>query len=369
MRRRRLYAIIAVLTVLLGAGLFIVFNVFYSKINTAIRQTNLFGPPPASATATPSLTPAGMEIDGALNILIIGVDTRTYIKGWPPHADAVMILHVDPDHTHAYLTSLPRDMLVDIPAFAPSNFSGTRSKLTNAMAFGSDINGQMNQTYGFQLVAQIVSTFTGIRDWTGGALLTFQGMKNIVDTLGGVDIYIDEKTVSIHLEPDGTPRPVCDSCENGASGPQAVYNVGEAHLVGWQALDYARQRYIEGAAYARERHQRQIIKAMITKIIKTDYMTNPLAIMKLFHSLGTNMLFDGRGHQAIDFAYTLRHLTPGSLTLVGLSGSANYVGGAYQGEDLDQPIANQFFAAFRSNQAGAFLKTHPSLINDPKPTL
>jgi hypothetical protein len=32
-------------------------------------------------------------------------------------------------------------------------------------------------------------------------------------------------------------------------------------------------------------------------------------------------------------------------------------------------VANQFFTAFRSNQAGAFLQTHPTLINDPKPTL
>jgi anionic cell wall polymer biosynthesis LytR-Cps2A-Psr (LCP) family protein len=280
-----------------------------------------------------------------------------------------MILHDDPDHTHAYLTSLPRDLVVDIPAFAPAHYGGGRSKITNAMAFGSEVNGGINPAYGFQLVSQIVSNFTGIKDWTGGALLTFQGLKNIVDTLGGIDLYIDEKTVSIHLEPNGTPRPVCNSCDHGASGPQAVYNVGQAHLVGWQALDYARQRYIDGAAYARERHQRQIIKAMITKIVNTDFMTNPAAIMKLFNSLGSNMLFDGRGHQPIDFAYTLRHLTSASLTLVGLPGNSDYSGGSYQGEDLVQPVANQFFTAFRSNQAGAFLQTHPTLINDPKPTL
>jgi LCP family protein required for cell wall assembly len=370
-RTTRLYAIIAVVVVLLGAGVFVAFNVFRNQLNGAIHQTNLFGTPSASAkaSATPSPTPAGMEIDGALNFLIIGVDTRTYVKGWTPHSDALMILHVDPDHTHAYLTSLPRDLVVDIPAFAPAHYGGGRSKITNAMAFGSEVNGGINPAYGFQLVSQIVSNFTGIKDWTGGALLTFQGLKNIVDTLGGIDLYIDEKTVSIHLEPNGTPRPVCNSCDHGASGPQAVYNVGQAHLVGWQALDYARQRYIDGAAYARERHQRQIIKAMITKIVNTDFMTNPAAIMKLFNSLGSNMLFDGRGHQPIDFAYTLRHLTSASLTLVGLPGNSDYSGGSYQGEDLVQPVANQFFTAFRSNQAGAFLQTHPTLINDPKPTL
>jgi anionic cell wall polymer biosynthesis LytR-Cps2A-Psr (LCP) family protein len=371
-RSTRFYAIIGAVVVLLGAGVFIAINVFTSKINNSIPQANLFGTPTASArpsiTAIPTPTPAGMEIDGALNILVVGVDTRTYFKGWVPHADAVMIMHVDPDHLHAYLTSLPRDLLVDIPAFGPSHFGGERSKLTHAMAFGSMVGPDPQEAYGFQLLAQTVSNYTGIKTWNGGAVLTFQGMKNVVDTLGGIDLYIDEKTVSIHLEPNGTPRPVCDSCDHGFGGPQATYNVGQAHLNGWQTLDYARQRYIDGAAYARERHQRQVIKAMITKIINTDFMTSPTALLKFFRALGSNLLFDGRGHEPIDFAYTLRHLTPDSLTLVGLPGGAEYDGGEYQGEDLD-PIQAQYFTALRNNQAGAFLKAHPTLINDPKPSL
>jgi polyisoprenyl-teichoic acid--peptidoglycan teichoic acid transferase len=106
---------------------------------------------------------------------------------------------------------------------------------------------------------------------------------------------------------------------------------------------------------------------MLTKIIKTDYMTSPSALLNLFRTLGSNLLFDGRGHQAIDFAYTLRHVTPGTITLVGLPGAGDYSGGQYQGEDLVASIAQPFFAALRNNQAGVFLKAHPTLINGPKP--
>jgi LCP family protein required for cell wall assembly len=370
-RSTKIWAIIAGIVVLLGAGTIIALNSFKTELNNALPQTNLFGSqsPTAPASASASPTPFGTEIPGALNLLIVGVDTRTDVKGWVPHADAVMIMHVDPDHSHIYLFSLPRDLLVSIPSFAPSNFSGEVSKLTHAMAFGSLIPNKLPvEASGFQLLAQTVSNYTGIKTWNGGAVLTFNGLKNIVNKIGGIDIYVDEQTVSIHMEPNGTPRPICASCDHGASGPQAVYNVGSMHMVGWQALDYARQRYIDGAAYARERHQRQIIKAMITKIITTNYFTSPGALMKLFRILGTDLLFDGRGHSVLDFLYTLRHISPGSITLVGLPGAGDYTGGQYNGEDLVSSIAQPFFAAVRASTVGAFLKAHPTLINGPKPT-
>jgi anionic cell wall polymer biosynthesis LytR-Cps2A-Psr (LCP) family protein len=360
-RSTRVVAIIAAVIVVLGAGIYIALSSFTSKLNNAIPQTSLFGSSNPSPTASPTL--AGMEIPGAMNILLVGIDTRTYVKGWVPHADAVMIMHVDPDHTHVYLTSLPRDLVVNIPAFAPSRFGGESSKLTHAMAFGSLVPGKdPSPAQGFQLLATTVSNYTGIKTWTAGAILEFQGLKKVVDALHGIDVYVDELTVSIHLQPNGAPRPVCGSCDHGYGGPSAVYRVGNMHMVGWQALDYARQRYIPGAAYARERHQRQIIRAMIAKIIHTNYMTNPAAISGLFKALGTFMIFDGRGHQPIDFAFTLRHVTPATMTLVGVPGGSVYSGGNYIGEALGS-IQRPFFAAMRSNTLASFLKKNPGLVN------
>ncbi len=371
-RSTRIIAIVGAAVVLVGAGIFVAINLFSNDLNNSIPQADLFGsqnpsPYASGASPTPSPTHAGLEIPGALNILIVGVDTRTYDKGWVPHADSVMIMHIDPDHTHAYLTSLPRDLLVNIPAFKPSGFSGERSKLTHAMAFGSMVpNKDPSEALGFQLLAQTVSNYTGIKAWNAGAVLTFQGMKNVVDSLGGIDIYVDQQTVSIHLEPNGLPRPYCGSCDHDATGPQKVYNVGNQHMNGWQALDYSRQRYLDGAAYTRDRHERQVVRAMISKIVNTNYMTDPAAIMKLFRALGTGLLFDGRGHQPIDFAYTLRNVRPATMTLCGLPGTGDYAGGEYQGEDLSS-IEKPFFQAMYANTLSTFLKTHKNLINADPP--
>ena len=64
-------------------------------------------------------------------------------------------------------------------------------------------------------------------------------------------MYVDQQVVSIHMRPDGVHRAPCGGCSHGYSGPRATYNVGTHHFVGWQALDYARQRYIPGGDYAR----------------------------------------------------------------------------------------------------------------------
>src|SRR5262249_40355607 len=159
----------------------------------------------------------------------------------------------------AYLTSLPRDLLVDIPAYGPSHFGGERSKLTHAMAFGSVVpSGLPSAAQGFPLLAQTISRYTGIDHFDAGAVITFNGMRALVNAIGGIDMYIDEQTASIHLQPDASGLLACASCPNGVTGPRMTYNVGTTmHLVGWQALDYARQRYIPGGDYSRQRHQRQ----------------------------------------------------------------------------------------------------------------
>jgi hypothetical protein len=90
-------------------------------------------PPAGQPSPSPSPLP-GQGIQGPLNILIVGVDTREWIT-----TDAAC-RHSD-DHARqrdlpASSVSLPRDLVVDIPAFAPARFGGQRTKLTHAMSEG-----------------------------------------------------------------------------------------------------------------------------------------------------------------------------------------------------------------------------------------
>jgi anionic cell wall polymer biosynthesis LytR-Cps2A-Psr (LCP) family protein len=134
------------------------------------------------------------------------------------------------------------------------------------------------------------------------------------------------------------------------------------HLVGWQALDYSRQRYIPGGDYSRQRHQRQVIKAIMAKIISGGWIIAPSRAVDLMASLGQTLIFDGRGRQPSEFMYALRNLRPDKVTTVGLPGNGVYSGGSYLGENL-LPIEGPFFAALRSDTLAAFLSANPSLLN------
>ena len=361
MRNKRLVwavAAIAVVLVLTGAGI-------------AVALASRSDPPPAAAPAAPpsaaptSASPApppGADITGPLNLLILGLDTRTSVPDWEPHSDAIMLLHVDRSLESGYLFSLPRDLRVQIPAFPPAGFTGGRYKLTEAMSRGSRVPGsdKPNPEQGYALLKQTISDYTGIRTFDAGALLTFAGLSRLTDALGGVTLRIDQKVVSQHRRPDGTLRTM-RSGGGGYLGPQATYLPGTRTLKGWQAIDYARQRYTAGGDYTRQRHQRQLVKALLTKAEGAGLATDTAKLQQVISALGDSLLYSGE-RSTIDFAYALRNLKPDKLTLVGLPGGSVTSGGRYIGEEL-QPAGRDFLKAVVANEPAAFLADNPSLIN------
>ena len=365
---RLIGAVAIAAVVFIAAGVFVTIRPVANHVDSTIPQADLFGTPtPGSPTTSPTLVP-GSDIEGPLDILIVGEDTRVS-SGTAPHNDANLILHVNKDLTSAYQTSLPRDLLVDIPAFQPSGSRATRTKLTHAITFGSAVSGGGHDTrQGFQLVFQTISGYTGIQDFDAGVLFSFTGMSDFVDEIGGIDIYVDENTLSIHRQPNGQMRPLCASCPNGYGGPQAVYRVGMQHLVGWQALDFARQRYgLNGGAYGRERHHRQIVRSVMAQLFKQDLVLNPAKADQILKAVGRGIIFDGRGRNPSDFGYALRNLRPDSVTLVGLPGSSVYSGGSYVGESLDNATKNSYFDALRQDHLDTWVQAHPNLVNRAEP--
>jgi polyisoprenyl-teichoic acid--peptidoglycan teichoic acid transferase len=375
--KHRMVAVATAAVVLVAAGVFVSFRLLIAAVDHAIPQADLFGisliDPTTGAplpTTDPSPTaPEGSDITGPLNILIAGEDTRAEAPGWVPHADADMIMHISADLTHAYLTSLPRDLVLNVPAFPPSGSGAHTGKLTDAMAYGAGQPGNpgvYNTAQGFALVSQSISGYTGIDHFDAGALVSFIGLSALVNVLDGIDLNVDAYVQSIHMGPDGNERQWCPSCEHLYSGPQATYNVGMQHMVGWQVLDYSRQRYgLPAGAYDRERHQRQIIKAIMQKIITYDPMAHPFVAPWVVHAVGQALTLDLRGRSISAFAYALRNLKPENVTLVSLPGSGVYSGGSYIGEAL-APIQSAYFAAVRSDTVGDFLAANPTLIHDPR---
>lgn len=313
----------------------------------------------ASAAPTP---PPGSDITGPLDLLLVGVDTRVTIPDWQPHADALMLLHVDRGLSSGILYSLPRDLRVPIPSFPESGFRGGRYKITDAMAFGARMPGtkRANVRQGYELLVRTVSAYTGIRTFQAGAVLTFTGLSRLTDALGGVTMRIDQKVVSIHLKPDGSMRTLKPG-GGGYTGPQATYLPGVRKLVGWQAVDYARQRYTAGGDYTRQRHQRQLVKALLTEARDQGLATDQGKLMSVITAIGSALVYLG-GTTPMAYAYALRNLAPANLTLVGLPGDSVTSGGRYLGEQL-KPDGKAFLQAVASGDPAAFLRSHPQMIN------
>lgn len=337
----------------------------------AIEQRDLFGDLNAGAEL-------GHDVTGPLNILLAGLDTRPSRPEEPPRADAIMVVHVTENLDRAYLISLPRDTLVDIPAYDRTGYPGGRARLNSAMFHGArqQPGEQMPDIgRGFELLSRTVSDLTGIAHFDAGAVINFTGFTDVVDALDGISVELDERIVSRHRQPDGRHRPV-NASGHGYYGDQMVYEPGappcgqadvtgafSCELNGWQALDIARQRYgVEGSDYGRQRHQQLILKAIMDKALSRGVVTNPVRLDEVLRAAGDSLTFDGRGIGPVDYAFALRNLRPGDVAMLRLEGSGLGAGGGYRGEELNDD-AHRLFNALAQGRIDEFLLSNRHFLD------
>ncbi|GAA4675199.1 LCP family protein [Phytohabitans rumicis] len=360
MRKKPRWAVLCTIFgafLLLGSGgSLVATEVLLARYEGAVETADLFGDE-AAAAAEPKT-----DIKGPLNFLLVGIDPRANNPNEPPRSDSILILQVPDGHDRGYLFSLPRDLIVEIPAFPKADFDGGRDKINAAMAYGSRVPGQEkpDPARGFELLAKTVTNYTGIKRFDAGAIINFTGFRKIVDAMGGVTMTLDIDVKSEHLQPDGSGRKGNPNGE-GYIGPQKVYKKGTHHLKGWEALDVVRQRKTVGGDYVRQKHQQQFIKAMVSQAFSKDVVTNPVKLDKVLRSAGESLIFNGRGHSVVDYGLTLRNLRASSITMIKLPGRGVGTGSNYKGEELLDP-SQDFFAAVQADTLDTFVVSHPELI-------
>jgi LCP family protein required for cell wall assembly len=358
----RLCAIFGCILMVVSGGVLVTSQVLVARYAGSVDTQNLFGDAAAGATKEPK-----SDIKGPVNILLVGIDPRDATTA--PLSDSIIVVHVPQNMQEAYVFSIPRDLIVDIPPFAKTGFGGGRAKINAAMSYGSSIgDGKHDVAQGFSLLAKTVSQLTGIDKFDAGAIVNFGGFKKIVDAMGGVTMTIDQDVRSEHLQPNGKPRPKLarcadNQCAHPYTGPRKEYKKGTYHLQGWEALDYVRQRYdLPNGDYDRQRHQQQFIRAMAEQALSKDVVTNPGKLDKVLRSAGDALIFDGNGHNVVDWGLALKGIRPGNMTLIKLPGRTVMSGGSYRGEALDE-TAEQFFSSVRDGTVGNFLLSNPDFIN------
>lgn len=247
---KRFLIAVALIVVFLAAGLYVLVGKVYGDMKYEKVE---------------SVASSPMKEEGVTNILLIGNDSRE--NGEDGRSDAMILLSISNKTKKIYMTSLLRDMYVDIPGH-----KGNR--LNAAYSYG-----------GAELLMETIEQNFDIHV-SRYVLVNFEAFANLVDAVGGVDLELTSKEVEyvngylveyniLFGRPEGTDY-------------FADTSGGMVHLNGPQALAYCRNRYI-GTDFGRTERQRKVLTAVIHNLPKA-VLTNPQELIDgLMPNLTTNL--------------------------------------------------------------------------------
>lgn len=200
-------------------------------------------------TATPELamTPTIEPICGddlSKTILVSGIDSEGYLFGL---ADSIRIVRLDFQTKKITVLALPRDLWVDIPG--AYQYGVTQGKLNQAYFYGTEGMGFYDGSgYGAGLLAHTLQNNYGLHV-DHYLTVNMYAFRNIVDALGGLDVYLPEDVYIKHNEQ-----------------PKLYLKAGTHHLEGKQAEQVVRAR-IDIGDFGRIRNQTLVLKALAVKML------------------------------------------------------------------------------------------------------
>lgn len=194
-------------------------------------------------------------------MLLLGTDGRPGESTY--RTDSIILARVDATTQQVTLISIPRDTKVV--------YNGSTMKINAVFTYG-----QIDDGNGAEEMVEAVNELCGV-EISEYAEINFQGMENLIDAVGGIDLYI----------PEG------DAVE-GDSHLDVDVPAGQQHLDGEHALAFARSRYLfADGDYTRMRHQRMVLGALADKILNNlDIGTIPAILDSLADMVHTSLSVD-----------------------------------------------------------------------------
>lgn len=179
-------------------------------------------------------------------------------------ADTTMVVQIAADRSYVNIVSIPRDSLVSVPACKtskdtiPAQYDVMfNSIFSTAYAVGGNLSSAASCT------VQAVNSLTGL-DISNFIVVDFQGLYDMIDALGGVDICI--------------PNDISDSYT------ELTLKKGMHHLNGLQATQYARMRHgtgTDGSDIMRTTRQQYLVKAIFKEALKKNLLTQSSQLYQL----------------------------------------------------------------------------------------
>ena len=199
--------------------------------------------------------------DHIVNILMIGIDSRARTleeeKGLQ-HNDVNMILSINTQTGSLKLTSILRDLYVDIPGYK------TKSRINNAYARGSGQLAMRTINHNFNLNIQHYVT------------INFFGLASIIDAIDGIDIELtkgEAYAINHYLKEHKKAISRTYETQTNAEEERVPLEVvdGTQHLDGIQAVMYARLRTgmkTGNGDFNRTARQRKLLELLLKKIMQ-----------------------------------------------------------------------------------------------------
>lgn len=193
------------------------------------------------------------ERNDILNIALFGLDRNK--PGENSRSDSMIILTVDFKNKKIKLSSLMRDMYVNIEGYG-------KTKLNHAYSYGGAALAlkTINQNLG-----------TNIRDYISADFLT---LEKIVDLLGGVNINIKQEEI-IEL--------------NKMSKDINITKSGKQSLSGNQAVAYSRIRYTGNGDFERTERQRRVLYEVFKKAKDAEIISLTNLALQILPLVETSM--------------------------------------------------------------------------------
>jgi LCP family protein required for cell wall assembly len=256
--------------------------------------------------------------DGARDILLVGLDSRTDAQGNPLpqdvldelragesdgelNTDSLIFVHIPNDGSKAAAFSLPRDSYVDIPggfgkhkinsAYARSMLAARKDLQKQGVTDPKELDVKANQA-GAKTLIQTVEKLTG-STIDNYAAINLLGFSEITKAIGGVDVCLK------------------NDVKDQYSG--ANFTKGQHTISGVEALEFVRQRHgLPGGDLDRVVRQQVFMAGMARKVLSAGTLTSPSALNDLIDAIKKSVVLN-QNWDIIGFAQQMKGLTGGQL--------------------------------------------------------
>lgn len=258
----------------------------------------------------------GDASDGAIDILLVGMDSRTDAHGVPlsseelatlhagddvsTNTDTIILIRIPTNGQSATAISIPRDSYVQAPELGKTKINGVYGQVKlEQMKEYVEIQGMdpakaepKAVEAGREALIKTVATLTGVTV-DHYAEIGLLGFSLITDALGGVDVCLK----------DAVYEPL-----SGADFP-----AGWQKLDGPQALSFVRQRHeLPRGDLDRVVRQQVVMASLAHQVISSKTLTSPTTLNRLQDAIQRSVVISS-GWDIMDFVEQLGNLSGGNV--------------------------------------------------------